>query len=492
MREKFKKFFSKKVLIGLGVLVLIIIILVVRNGGQKGEQAIVARHDIVEKVAATGKVKPAQSVELGFDKSGRIAAVYAKVGDKVARGAVIASLEAGESSAELQKARATLLEEQIKLRELKSTAPLSYNDAVKSLDAAIKDAFVSADNAVRNKADQFFKNSPENPEFTISITSGNFIHYFNVPSDTKLELRNDRKQSEEVLINWQKRISAPKNIEDEAERSIQDLNLILNFLDEVAYAVNSFTPAEYAYETTVAGYKTDISTARNAVSTSISALVTAQNKLNSAPTLGEGGQFENVLIQEAKVAGAQANVSSLESALGKTAIRAPFGGVITKQDAKLGEAVSVGEALISVMSESDMYIEANISEIHIGKVKALNPVAITFDAFPGETFAGVLSYVEPGDVEIDGVVNYKVRVNLVNPDSRIKSGLTSNLKIETSKKENVLALPAYSIIKEGGQNFVNVLENKKIKKVPVNLGTQSDDGFVEILGGVPEGTVVQF
>ena len=84
-----------------------------------------------------------------------------------------------------------------------------------------------------------------------------------------------------------------------------------------------------------------------------------------------------------------------------------------------------------------------------------DPVSITFDAFLNEIFLGEVSFIEPGDVVIDGIVNYKVRVSLKNFDPRIKSGLTANLKIETSKKENVVSIPMYVVIKEGDKNFVN-------------------------------------
>jgi len=220
----------------------------------------------------------------------------------------------------------------------------------------------------------------------------------------------------------------------EADLVINDLNTVSIFLDKVALAVNTFSPVEYAYETTVSGYKTAISSARGEVSDAISSIVTAKDKVTTAPTVGEGGQFESVLIQEAKVRQAQAAVSSLEASLGKAVISAPFDGVVTLQDAKVGGAVSAGTTLVSIVSEDQFFIEANISEIHIGKIMLDNTVMVDFDAFPGEEFPGVVSYIEPGDVIIDGVVNYKIRVNLINPEARVKNGLTANIKIQTDKK----------------------------------------------------------
>lgn len=490
-----KNFFSKKIVIyiGLGIVAIVIIGVLINNGnGMQTTTAI--RSNIIQEVASTGKVKPNQSVNLGFDKSGRVVNVYSEIGDFVKEGQVIAALESGEIYADLNKARASLDEAKIKLREVKSTAPVSFGDASRNLDAAIREGFADADDAVRNKADQFFKDIPANPRFEISITSGNFIHYFNVPSETAIEINNERKNVENILTDWQERISKVNstNLVSESDKAISNLNTVSGFLDKVAGAVNTFTSSDYAYDTTISGYKTTISGARSAVSGAISAIVTAKDKLTSAPTLGESGQFESVLTQEAKVSQAQAAVSSLEATLNKSTIRAPFDGIVTLQDAKVGATVSAGATLISIISQNQMYIEANISEINIGKISVGNPVSITFDAFQGEEFLGEVSYIEPGDVIIDGVVNYKIRVNLKNLDSRIKSGLTVNLKVQTSMKENVLVIPLYAVTKEKGQNFVNKVVDGKIQKVPVVLGISGNTGLVEIISGLKEGDNVEF
>jgi len=488
-------FLSKKILVcvGLGLVIVIVVVIGINRGNGK-QMITVTRADIVQEVAATGKVKPNQSVNLGFDKSGRVANVYALVGDIVKKGQTVATLESEEISADLAKAKALLAEENIKLREVKSTAPISWGDASKNLDAAIKEGFADADNAIRNRIDQFFKNTIANPKFEISITSGNFVHYFSVPNDTALEINSDRKATENILTDWQKRILNlnSSNLVSEANKAISDLDIISDFLDKMAGAVNTFSSADYAYDTTVNNYKAAVSLARSEVSGAISAIVTAKDKLNTAPTLGEYGQFENVLTQEAIVSQAQAAVSSLEASLNKSTVKAPFDGIVILQDAKPGGAVLAGATLISIVSQNEMYIEANVSEIHIGKIMVGNLVFVTFDAFPAEEFSGEVSYIEPGDTVIDGVVNYKIRVNLLKSDAKIKNGLTANLKIWTAKRENVLTIPLYAISKENGQDFVNKIAGKETQKTPVVLGLSGNNGFVEILNGLNEGDMVEF
>jgi multidrug resistance efflux pump len=192
-------------------------------------------------VAATGKVKPNQSVDLGFDKSGRVASAGVVVGDTVNAGQVLATLEAGEILADLSKAKATLMEENIKLRELKNTSPISYSDAGANLQAAIREGFVIADNAVHNRTDQFFKNISSSPYFEVSFTDGNYVHYFKVPSEVTLDINNSRKQVEVILDNWQDRTTNlnQSNLVAESEKALVDLNYIASFLNKVASAVRA-------------------------------------------------------------------------------------------------------------------------------------------------------------------------------------------------------------------------------------------------------------
>jgi len=301
-----RRFFTKKIII-ITVIVLAVIagiVLKVSNGGSK-QKVTVVRADLKEVVSATGKVKPFESVDLGFDKSGRIRSVNAEVGSEVKKGDVLAAIDAGDTEADLAKARALLNQETLKLADLKGTAPITYNDALKNLDAAVKNAFASSDDAIRNKADQFFKNTVQNPQFEVSIISGNYVNYFDVPSDAKLEINSERKRIEALLVEWQMNLSNSSDVVRKSDLALSDLRIISTFLDKMASAINNFVPGEFTYEATVNSYKSTIASARSEVLDAISSVVTAKDKLNEAPSLSSGGEFGTVSIQEAKVREAQ-------------------------------------------------------------------------------------------------------------------------------------------------------------------------------------------
>jgi multidrug efflux pump subunit AcrA (membrane-fusion protein) len=93
-----------------------------------------------------------------------------------------------------------------------------------------------------------------------------------------------------------------------------------------------------------------------------------------------------------------------------------------------------GQVITSVISANNFEVDAYVPETDIGKVAIGNPVSMTFDAFPGETFAGKVFYIDPAQTIESGVVDYLVKVSFNTPDSRIKSGLTANLDINARRR----------------------------------------------------------
>lgn len=175
----------------------------------------------------------------------------------------------------------------------------------------------------------------------------------------------------------------------------------------------------------------------------------------------------------------------------KAYIRAPIDGVVTKINKKVGELMSGGEAMVSLLSPH-YEVKVDISEVDVGKLKVGNTSTITLDAFGTDTkITGRVLAIEPGPTIIQDVVYYKVQIGLDETAVALKPGLTANVSIITAERKNVIAIPSRAVkFDEDGGRYVKVLENKEEKQYPVQVGLKADNGKVEISEGLEPGQVV--
>jgi RND family efflux transporter MFP subunit len=478
----------------------------------------VKRGTIVQEVTVTGKTKAVSSVNLSFESGGRVVQVLVDVGTRVVAGQTLVVLDQSELEAQLAQAEANLLVQKAKLAELKRgpreedlitsesrvvSSQAALDIATTDLKDAIDKALVQADDVVSHYSDKYFI-SPKSfsPQFQVYFYNGNSKVYFDIADyELKLKLSQDRVKVGETLTLWQKEIKTNKDLLSLARNSKNYAIQIREFLDLLAQAVNSFGSSDLSYQATVNGYKADIATARTNINAVIDGLnsaiekytnaqtnlIVAQNTYNSEKA---GSTKEAIIAGEAQVMQAQGQVDLINSQLSKKVLIAPISGVVTSKKLEVGENVSPGVSVISIIADSNLEIEANVPEVDIGKVAVGNPVRITLDAFPGEEFTGRVTYIDPAETVVDGVVNFKIKVIFDKSDTRLKSGLTANLSIRTLVKNNVLVVPQYVLVENDLGTFVRMSSGGKIKDIPVKVGIRGIDSMVEIISGVKEGDKV--
>ncbi|MCX6751720.1 MAG: efflux RND transporter periplasmic adaptor subunit, partial [Candidatus Nomurabacteria bacterium] len=218
-----------------------------------------------------------------------------------------------------------------------------------------------------------------------------------------------------------------------------------------------------------------------------------QTVKNAQASLDQANASLAALLTPARsedIAQAQANVDSIIAKIQNAKIIAPISGVITQFDAKVGQFASSSVPLVSIISSGGYEIDSGVSETDIGKILIGNKVTMTLDAFPNETFTGTVFYIAPSETNVQGVVDYQVKISFDKSDPRLKSGLTTNIDIQTKHKDNILVLPQYAILQNDQGTFVETLENNVIKQNPVTLGIADQKGNVEIISGVTLGEQV--
>jgi HlyD family secretion protein len=151
--------------------------------------------------------------------------------------------------------------------------------------------------------------------------------------------------------------------------------------------------------------------------------------------------------------------------------------------------------MVSLMSDNNFKITANVPEVDVAKLSVGEEADVTLDAYGADVpFNAVVDLIDPAETVIQGVSTYKVTLRFVKKDERIRSGMTANIDIKTAKKEDVLYLPARSVITKDGKKYVKIPNGlTETLETEVTVGLRGSDGSIEILSGLNEGdTIVTF
>jgi len=150
-------------------------------------------------------------------------------------------------------------------------------------------------------------------------------------------------------------------------------------------------------------------------------------------------QLQNIA---AGVASRQAAVHDAELQLDQMTIRAPFDGLVIDHTAVVGQLVSTQPGLFTVASDlGKLLLNANVDEADIGRIAPGQEVSFTVDAFPGETFRGVVATVKHAPQVAQNVVTYDVVVAAENPEHKLLPGMTATTTITTGSERDALRTP---------------------------------------------------
>lgn len=205
-----------------------------------------------------------------------------------------------------------------------------------------------------------------------------------------------------------------------------------------------------------------------------------------------------VVQARARVAAAQAALDRAEENLRHATIRSPIRGVVLTRDREVGDAVSsilnLGSAATLIMTLGDIsnvYVEGQVDEAEIGKIRVGLPVRNLVESFSGETFEGKVTRIAPMGVEKDNVTTFDVRVSIANPDGKLRANMSANAEIVLEEHTNALLIAEAALVRDrdGGTSVQQHDPSAKsgFRKVPVKTGI-SNGQRTEVLEGVAEGT----
>jgi RND family efflux transporter MFP subunit len=180
---------------------------------------------------------------------------------------------------------------------------------------------------------------------------------------------------------------------------------------------------------------------------------------------------------------ARARVTVADKALADTVVRAPFAGIVGERLVSLGDYVTRGTKVASVVRVDPLRVELTVPEQYVASVQAGRAVTFTVDAYPGETFTGQVRYVSPAVTAATRALT--VEAVVPNPDRRLKPGFFATARIEQPAVPGIL-VPSAAVRTVAGTSRVFIVDGDRADERIVVTG-QVVGERVEITSGVKAG-----
>jgi len=423
-------------------IILVLVLLILLAGGYwwttRNNDAAAA----LPQVIGWGTIE-AETINLTAEIGGQIKVMNADEGDEVGQGDLLIELDPALWRARRNQAAASLATARANLAEVK-TPPRPEAIAVAAAELAQAQAAREGTYGVWQQA-QAIVNNPLELNTRIGGAQGQIAVLGKQVEAAQAalkegEIRRDEayrnQSSDEAITSYQaaaRRADAARgnlaSVEAELAGAHNRLDLLSAMRDNPLTLVTQANTAQTAYELAEA------------------TVLVAEARLSAAKA---GPRSEAVAIAKAQVQRAEAALRRIDVQLDKLRLRAPRSGVVLARPANPGELAVPGETLLDLGDLDQVTLRVFIPETQIGRVGLGQPAQIRVDAYPGEIFAGQVTFIaQEAEFTPQSVQTREERVKLVfavkisldNPDHRLKPGMPATAEILVNVPVELAATP---------------------------------------------------
>ena len=480
------------------------------------------RGTLITEVSATGMVRSNQSAFLFWQASGEAGDVFVQTGDTVSSGDKLASLLESSLPSYIILAQAELVSTEKALENLfnsqtqQALALKAIEDAQQALEDAQNPelaqakalaAVADAQQTLETVEEQYAILVASVSQTTIDQAYANMLlaeKALNDIQDQAAKYERKLNQDPSTYMPWESKKLFRKILNG---MQLQLSQAQLKYDDAVAKYNNLFEPPD----------PDDVAIAETAL---VAAQAQLQGRLRELEIATRGPLPGEIAVLEAQLAEAQrewerikdgpapediaileTQIAATQATISQTEIVAPFDGMVTLVESQAGDQVSPGTLALRIDNTSPLLVDVMISEIDINLVEEGQEVSLTFDALPGYEYSGRVQQVALVGMELLGVTEFQVQVELLDADEKVKPGMTSEVNIIINQLEDVLRVPNQAMRVLNGQRVVYVLVDTppgneepdglpffmdspppSLVPVPITLGAQSTT-YSEIIAG---------
>ena len=265
----------------------------------------------------------------------------------------------------------------------------------------------------------------------------------------------------------------------------------------VSNAKNNLSQYQIAYEKAVLDLRTAKSQAEQNINNTTISVRSREISLTSAKNdyadLVAPVKESDLAAARAQLTAAAISVDKAKYNMEQATLVSPIDGVISMLNYKQGDTIladSSAKTMATIINNDTLFIEANIEEADVSKLKIGDKARVSFDAIDGVTLNGEISFISlTSTTSSNGIVTYLVRVILTNDaKAQIREGMTATIEFVTAEASGVLSAPVAAVHNINGQPSV---ERADGTVVVVTTGF-TDGKKVEIITGLKEGDVVVY
>ena len=200
---------------------------------------------------------------------------------------------------------------------------------------------------------------------------------------------------------------------------------------------------------------------------------------------------------EAEFKQAAAQVDAIRATIAKKTIRAPFAGRLGLRQINLGQTLNDGDTIVSLQAMDPIFVNFQLPQQELAKIRQGLQVRLTSDALPGETVEGAITAVNP---QVDSATrNIRIQATVANTREHLRPGMFVNVTLALPDIQTVLTIPSTAVLYAPYSDSVFIVENKPddtgdasesvVRQQFVRLGEKRGD-FIAVLSGLKEGETV--
>ena len=425
-----------------------------------------------EQVTLVGTVRAFTEAVVTTERAGRVTSVPVTLGERVAAGTVVATLEnAAERASVLQAegsyeaALAAAAQSDVGVTEAQNNLEAAEN----ALKAALSSAYTTVNGTIQNTVDAFYSN-PDSRLPGVKIDGQGRTAFLN----------DERVAFQTILPAWQSSLSllTSESLDNSVENAIANVNRTIALVDTFIFIFNNqdnvsrYTTEELqTFSTNFTTVRSSLIGVRSTLQSGLTAVNNAKEQVTRADISASGGATSAADAQVKQALGA---LRAAQSNLAQTVLRTPIAGTVNVLDIRVGDFIGAQVAAARVANNDALEVVTYVGD------KELQTLEVGDKLMLQGTIEGTITAIAPA---VDPNTK-KTEVRIAAESTDIKNGDT--VTITTSFESAtvgavIIPITAVKFALENGSVFL--VESGRLVERPVTVGTIRG-GSVEIITGL--------